>query len=91
MMRKILLGNVRVRQIRRRDICSVVAVCFAIGALGAANAAQPQPTPWPIRHWRNHQPRRNNLTPEESKRIDRLYMQMEKQNPGLIAPAFRRK
>lgn len=57
----------------------------------AKDAPQLHPTPWPIWHWRNHQPRRSDITPEQSRKIDRLYMQIEKKDPQLIAPASRRK
>ena len=57
----------------------------------AEDAPQLHPTPWPIWHWRNHQPRRSDLTPEQSRKIDRLYMQIKKEDPGLIPPASRRK
>jgi len=53
------------------------------------NAPKLHPAPWPIRHWRNHQPRRSDITPEQSRKIDRLYMRIEKDNPQLIAPDFR--
>ena len=36
-----------------------------------------------------HQPRRSDITPEQSRKIDRLYTQIEKDDPQLIAPDFR--
>ncbi len=57
----------------------------------ADGAPKLHPTPWPIWHWRNHQPRRSDITPEQSRKIDRLYMQIEKERPQLIAPASHRK
>ncbi len=57
----------------------------------ADDAPKLHPTPWPIWHWRNHQPRRSDITPEQSRKIDRLYMQIEKEDPNLIAPASGRK
>jgi hypothetical protein len=57
----------------------------------ADDAPELHPTPWPIWHWRNHQPRHSDITPEQSRKIDRLYMQIEKEDPGLIPPASRRK
>jgi hypothetical protein len=47
--------------------------------------------PWPIRHWRYHELRRSDLTPEQNRKIDRLYLQLKKENPELIAPDFRPK
>ncbi len=57
----------------------------------AEDAPELHPTPWPIWHWRYHQPRRSDITPEQSRKIDRLYMRIEKEHPQLIAPASRRK
>ncbi len=56
-----------------------------------ADVALRHPTPWPIWHWRHHQPRRGDITPEKSRSIDQLYMRIEKKNPELIAPDFRPK
>jgi hypothetical protein len=36
-------------------------------------------------------PRRSGITREQSRKIDRLYMQIEKKDPGLIPPTSRRK
>jgi len=57
----------------------------------AANTDQLHPGPWPIRHWRNHQPRRSDITLDQSRKIDRLYLKIERDNPKLIAPDFRPK
>jgi hypothetical protein len=63
----------------------------SVSAAYADDAPTLHPTPWPIWHWRNHQPRRSDITREQSRKIDRLYMQIEKEDPGLIPPASRRK
>jgi hypothetical protein len=68
----------------------VIWLVLAPGA-HAANISQLHPGPWPIRHWRNHQPRRSDITPEQSREIDRLYLKIEKKGPGLVAPDFRPK
>ncbi len=85
-------------------VMGALAVCIEARGLAAANSDSPDaiaplpadaalrhPTPWPIRHWRNHQPRRSDVTREQSEKIDRLYMQIERKNPDLIAPDFRPK
>jgi len=54
----------------------------------AADAPRLHRGPWPIWHWHNHQPRqaqldamhKGDVTPEESREIDRLYMQLERGN-----------
>ncbi len=69
------------------------AAKIALGAMLLAStspryaeaAARLHPGPWPIWHWHNHQPRQDQLeamhksdvTPEEAREIDRLYMQLE--------------
>ncbi len=84
-------------------VMGALAVCIEARLAAAANSGSPHiaplpadaalrhPTRWPIRHWRNHQPRRSDIAPEQSEKIDRLYMQMERKNPDLIAPDFRPK
>jgi len=67
-----------------------LALLMPAHGIRADEAAVRHPTPWPIRHWRNHQPRRSDLTPVQQRCIDRLYMRIEKANPDLIAPAFRK-
>jgi hypothetical protein len=57
----------------------------------AADASQRHPTPWPIRHWRNHQPLRNDITPQQTREIQRLYMQREQKDPKLLAPRYEKK
>ena len=44
------------------------------------------PHPWPIRHWRNHQPLRSDITPAQARAVRRLYRQREKNDPQLLAP-----
>jgi len=72
-------------------IALVISMILAARAEDAANATQPHPEPWPIWHWRNHQPRRSDLTPEENRKIDRLYLKIEREDPKLLAPDFRPK
>jgi len=68
------------------------AILIALTAAAYADdAPELHPTPRPIWHWRNHQPRRGDITPEQSRKIDRLYMRIEKEDPGLIPPASRGK
>jgi len=75
-------------------ISNILLGAILIASMSAAYADDTpkfHPTPWPIWHWRNHQLRRSDITPEQSRKIDRLYMQIEKEDPGLIPPASRRK
>jgi hypothetical protein len=62
------------------------AILLASASQGyAEDAPQHHLSQWPIWHWHNHQPRQDQLnalhksdvTPEESREIDRLYMQLE--------------
>ena len=63
----------------------------------AEDAPQLHPGPWPIWHWQNHQPRqdqldamhKSNVTPEELREIDRLYMQLERFNPKILVHPHR--
>jgi hypothetical protein len=76
--------------IKAANIALVILPILAARA-DAANTTQLHPGPWPIRHWRNHQPRRSDITPEESREIDRLYLEIERENPKLVAPDFQPK
>jgi hypothetical protein len=57
----------------------------------AQDAPQRHPTPWPIWHWHQHQPTRaelkamheHDVTPEEAREINRLYMQLEGNTPNI--------
>jgi hypothetical protein len=71
----------------------VLCAIWLASVFGAAAQGLPKvhPGPWPIRHWRNHQPRRIDITPGQSRKIDRLYLKIERDNPKLIAPDFRPK
>ncbi len=78
----------------KTGISNILLGAILIASTSAAyadDAPKLRPTPWPIWHWRNQQPRRSDITPEQSRKIDRLHMQIEKEDPQLIAPASRRK
>lgn len=78
------------RTIKVANIALMLLLILAAGVT-AADTSQLHRGSWPIRHWRNHQPRRTDLTPKESRKIDRLYLKMEREDPNLIAPDFRPK
>ena len=68
------------------------AILLASASQGyAEDAPQHHLSQWPIWHWHNHQPRQDQLnalhksdvTPEESREIDQLYMQLEQGNPKI--------
>jgi hypothetical protein len=73
-------------------VASTISLCvifLASASWGYAEDAPPRhPTPWPIRHWRNHQPLRSDITPQQSRDIQHLYMQREQNNPKLVAPLY---
>jgi len=72
------------------SVAVIILLTLGAGSV-AANTTQQHPGQWPIRHWRNHQPRRSDITPEQRWKIDRLYLQIEREDPKLIAPDFRPK
>ena len=71
-----------------------VTLLAAASPRAAQNAPQIHPGPWPIWNWHNHQPRQDQLdamhksdvTPDEAREIDRLYMQLEHADSRLIVP-----
>ena len=71
-------------------LCGILLAAASRG--DAEGAAQRHPGPWPIWHWHNHQPRQTQLdamhksdvTHEESREIDRLYMQLEHDNSKIL-------
>jgi hypothetical protein len=67
-------------------LCLILLASASSG--NAEDAAARDPTSWPIRHWRNHQPLRSDITPKQSRNIQRLYMQLEQNNPKLVAPLY---
>jgi hypothetical protein len=81
-------GDIMLRTIRA--VCLATLVILAAGA-DAANSTLFHPEPWPIRHWRNHQPRRSDLKLQQIWKIDRLYLKIEREDPKLIAPDFQPK
>ena len=60
----------------------------------AEDTAPVHPGPWPIWNWRNHQPtqreldelHKHDLSPEQVREVDRLYMQLEGSTPNILAP-----
>jgi hypothetical protein len=83
-------GDIMLRTIKATNIALVILLILAAPA-DAVDTTQLHPRSWPIRHWRNHQPRRSDLTPEQSQKIDHLYLRIEREEPKLIAPDFRPK
>jgi len=78
------------QRIITRSNIAVCAISLALTPVACAkDAAMLHPGPWPIWNWHNHQPRQDQLdamhkrdvTPEESREIDRLYMQLEQRAP----------
>lgn len=75
---------------------STIVLCGILLVLASRGEAEDAPrldrNPWPIWHWHNHQPRqdqlgamhKNDVTPEESREIDRLYMQLEHDNSKIL-------
>jgi hypothetical protein len=73
-----------------RSKIALCAISLALTSVAyAKDAALLHPGPWPIWNWHNHQPRQDQLnamherdvTPEESREVDRLYMQLEQRAP----------
>jgi hypothetical protein len=66
----------------------LVGLLVAATPAGAQESVRPSQVPWPIWHGQNHQPRQdelnaqheNDVTPQESQEIDRLYEQLEQDN-----------
>ena len=83
-------GDIVLQTIKVANVALMILLILAARA-DAANMTQLHPEPWPIRHWRNHQPRRSDLKPEQRRKIDRLYLKIEREDPKLIAPDFRPK
>jgi hypothetical protein len=78
------------QSLKAANVALVISL-ISLAHADAADATQPHPGPWPIRHWRNHQPRRSDLTAEQNREIDRLYMRIEREHPKLVAPDFQHK
>jgi hypothetical protein len=82
------------KTIAATNIVLCIILLASIAPAYAEDAPKPHPGPWPIWHWRNHQPtqrqldamHKSDVTPEEPREIDRLYMQLEQDNPKIIAP-----
>jgi len=79
------------RSIRGLNFAFCAVLLASVVAAGAEEAPTLHPGSWPIRHWRNHQPRRSDLTPAQNRKIDHLYSRLKEENPPLIAPDFRQK
>ena len=84
-------GDLMLRTIKTANVAVALLLVLAARADAANTTQTKQPRPWPIWHWRNHQPRRSDLAPKENRKIDRLYLRIERQDPKLIAPDFRAK
>ena len=78
-----------VRFIRSLNVVFSAALLASVAKAGATETQMSHNGPRPIKHWRFHQPRRSDLTPQQNAWIDRLYLQKEKEHPDLIAPDFR--
>jgi len=86
------------------DKTRTAAIAFCAILLASTSAgygddtAHRHPEPWPIWNWRNHQPTQRQLdalhkrdvTPEQAREIDRLYMQLEGSGPGTAAKPRKR-
>lgn len=84
--------------LRRNPIGSEVLVLsmawlYAVSPGRAEEAKSlPHPGPWPIQHGHNLQPRedqlramqRRDLTPQESREVDRLYEQLEQSSHNIL-------
>jgi len=73
-------------------LCIILLV--SVSRSDAKDEQRLHPGPWPIWHWHNHQPterqldslRASDVTPQQGREIDRLYMQLEGGDPQIIAP-----
>jgi hypothetical protein len=83
--------NAMLHRIGASNIAVCVILLISVSWAYAADAPQRHPSPWPIRHWRNHQPLRSDITPQQARDIKRLYMQREQKDPELLAPRYEKK